>query len=421
MGPFARLAGHVRASLFAPPRAQFAALNGLRGFGAWLVVLMHVAVFTGVLPLLTKSKSELSPFLVAINGFWVGMDFFFVLSGFLIGRILISNLVKRGELGFRNYFIRRWFRIIPPFFLVLTLALFWYTRAEVGAMTYFMRGLDWEAVRATAWANYAFVANYVIPVDRPNVMGWAWSLCIEEQFYLVFPLLLLLCFRARSERARAALLFVGIVVPLAGRWLQYALDPGIVLMQGFYYHTHNRIDEIFVGVLVAYGFVVWNDGLRRCCERLSHGVWMIGVGLILSVWIFGGLQVRGFFAVVLQFQLVALGAGFLILNGLYLDNAVTRFFSRPSWFPFARISYGTYLLHPFVLFWLIGSYSAFADPKAMSWVAFLGFFVVVMLVTQVFAAISFLIVEQPMLNVAERLTRRERRDQPAAIRSTSLE
>ena len=150
-------------------------------------------------------------------------------------------------------------------------------------------------------------------------------------------------------------------------------------------------------------------------------VWLIGVGLILSVWIFGGLQVQGLFAVVFQFQLMALGAGFLILNGLFLDNAVTRFFAHPFWYPFARISYGTYLLHPYVLFWLVGSYSAFADPKALSALEFLGFFLVVMGVTQAFAALSFLIVEQPMLNVAERLTRRERRAQPAATRSTSAE
>jgi len=416
-----RLVAHLRESLFAPPRNQFAALNGLRGVGAWLVVLMHVAVFTGVLPLLTKSKSELSPFLIAINGFWVGLDLFFVLSGFLIGRILISNLVKRGELGFRSYFIRRWFRIFPPYYLVLTLALFWYTRAEVGAMTFFMHGLDWEAVRASAWANYLYVSNYAVPVGHPNVMAWAWSLCVEEQFYLLFPLVLLLCFRVRSERGRAWLLFAGIVVPIVGRWIQFALDPDIVLMQGFYYHTHNRIDEIFVGVLIAYGFVVWHAGLKRWCERLSHGVWILGLGMILSVWIFGGLQVQGLFAVVFQFQLMALGSGFLILNGLFLDNAVTRFFARPFWYPFARISYGTYLLHPYVLFWLVGNYSQFADPPAMNTLEFLGFFVVVMLVTQVFAALSFLIVEQPMLNVADRMTSAPRALQPAAIRSTSLE
>jgi len=64
---------------------------------------------------------------------------------------------------------------------------------------------------------------------------------------------------------------VALVVPLAGRWIQYARAPDIVLMQGFYYQTHNRIDEIFVGVLIAYGYVVWNDGLRRWCQRLSHG------------------------------------------------------------------------------------------------------------------------------------------------------
>ena len=157
-------------------------------------------------------------------------------------------------------------------------------------------------------------------------------------------------------------------------------------------------------MLIAYGFVVWNAGLRRCCERLSHGVWILGVASILSVWIFGGLQVQGLFAVVFQFQLMALGCGLLILNGLFLDNVVTRFFAHPFWYPFARISYGTYLLHPYVLFWLIGSYAAFADPKAMGALGFLGFFVVVMLVTQLFAAASFLVVEQPLLNVAERVS-----------------
>jgi peptidoglycan/LPS O-acetylase OafA/YrhL len=417
----ARFGRYAYTTLCVPPRNQFAALNGLRGFGAWLVVLIHVAVFTGVLPLKTKPKAELSPFLISINGFWVGLDLFFVLSGFLIGRILISNLVKRGELGFRDYFIRRWFRIFPPYYVVLTLALLWYVQAEMGPMMFFLRGYDIAAVRATAWANYLYVANYAIPVDHPNVISWAWSLCVEEQFYLFFPLMLLGIFRARSASTRAWLIGLGLVIPLLGRLVAYLRDPGIVLLDGFYYQTHNRVDEIFVGVMIAYAFVVWNDGLRALCQRLSHGVWLIGVALILSVWVFGGLQERGFFAVVLQFHLMALGAGFLMLNGLFNDNAVTRFFAHPFWYPFARISYGTYLLHAYVLFWVVGAYAGFADPTKLSVLGFLGFFLVVMLATELLAVVSFLVIEQPMLDLAERLTRRERAPQPVAIRSTSAE
>ena len=96
---YRRLRSYVRRVIFVPPTGQFQALNGMRGFSAFLVVCFHCGIFSGNFPLVTDGKAELNWFHMSINGFWVGLDVFFVLSGFLIGRILMSSTRAGGSTG----------------------------------------------------------------------------------------------------------------------------------------------------------------------------------------------------------------------------------------------------------------------------------------------------------------------------------
>jgi len=111
----------VRADLLTPPADQLGALNGLRAIACLTVVCFHVAMFTGNISLNPDSKASLSTFYLLINGFWSGLDFFFVLSGFLIGRILMSSLAARGSVEFPRFFVRRAMRVFPAYYLVLAL------------------------------------------------------------------------------------------------------------------------------------------------------------------------------------------------------------------------------------------------------------------------------------------------------------
>jgi peptidoglycan/LPS O-acetylase OafA/YrhL len=239
-------------------------------------------------------------------------------------------------------------------------------------------------------------------------MSWAWSLSVEEHFYAFLPPLLFLVYRVPRRSLRPVLIALVGGAPLVGRALQYLNDPSIELMKGFYYYSHNRFDEVFVGVMIAWFYVTKREAFRAFAERNRHVLWVAGVACVGIVWVFGGLQKNGAFAIVAQFSLMALGAGFLVINCLFLDNAVTRFFAHRLWYPLARISYGTYLIHPFVLFGFLALHLRDAPLTEIQPWDVIGFFVLVLVVTTLLAGAMFVVLEAPLLRVGMRMSARSR-------------
>ena len=143
------------------------ALDGLRGI-AILLVLMYHSVCRG--------RSRLPwPVHAAGRLTWTGVDLFFVLSGFLIGGILLD--AKASPRYFNTFYIRRVYRIFPLYFLVTGFVLLLYAR-------FHLQPAEWHG--PLPWLRYlTFTANAVYPGITD--LGMMWSLCIEEQFYLVIP------------------------------------------------------------------------------------------------------------------------------------------------------------------------------------------------------------------------------------------
>lgn len=400
-----RLAGQLRQDLLSPPSSQYDSLHGLRAIACFLVVSYHVAIFSGNISMAPNGGDELTAFYQVINAFWSGLDFFFVLSGFLIGRILMSSATKTGSVEFPRFFVRRAMRVFPAYYLVLTLAVFGYTRLDIPYARYLLVGAEgWEAMRDLSWMNYVYVMNYFFSAGDANPMSWAWSLCVEEHFYLLLPLLLAILYRTDRRGVRPAALIIATILPFLGRAIQYGMDPTIFMQDGFYFRTHNRIDEIMIGVVIAYFFVHHRDLLRGLVERLGSLCWVFGFLLIGAVWTFGGIQQLGVFAVVFQFFLVAVGAGLLVLNGLFLNNSVTRMLAHRAWYPWARVSYGIYLTHPFVLFLLMEWQWAFPDPTQLSPLRFLCLYASTMLGSGLLAATMFVCVERPLIDWGTRIS-----------------
>jgi peptidoglycan/LPS O-acetylase OafA/YrhL len=140
---------------------------------------------------------------------WMGVDLFFVLSGFLIGSQVLVPLARGEPFSFRDFYVRRAFRILPAFWvvLVLYLALPWFREAP---------GLEpW-------WKFATFTLNLLIDYDRNQAFSHAWSLCIEEHFYLLFPPLAWLLARRLSTVGFAVLILVCVLTGIAlraGVWL----------------------------------------------------------------------------------------------------------------------------------------------------------------------------------------------------------
>ncbi|HXJ65242.1 MAG TPA: acyltransferase family protein [Actinomycetota bacterium] len=189
---FDRLPGTVRAPVHRTPGSHGAPLEhrndvqGLRAVAVVLVVLWHAGV-------------------AFVPGGYVGVDVFFVLSGFLITRLLLDGAERRGHVSLREFYARRAKRILPAAALTLVVTDF----AAVHLMN-FVRAK--EAVQDSVWAA-VFAANiqlahrgadYFAQGQPPSPVQHFWSLAVEEQFYLVWPLLLTLVLAAAGLRRRRA-------------------------------------------------------------------------------------------------------------------------------------------------------------------------------------------------------------------------
>ncbi len=384
----------------------------MRAFAWSTVVFFHCALFTGFLTP-GSARALRSPWVAPLaGGTWAGVDVFFVLSGFLIGRILIRDLERHGELFFPSFFLRRAFRIFPAHYFILTTSLIATTPIESGMFRFLFLGADPATLWRSSWANYLYVLNYLGPREFPSVMSWAWSLCVEEHFYLLLPGLLFAAYRA-PRRVRPGLVLLFVAVPFVLRLGWFLHDPSRNLLDGYYYYSHFRFDELFVGVALAYLSVVHSEWIARVARRAGDWLPFVAFGLIGSVWAFGGLAETNLFTVVFQFLVMALGTGAVLLNCLVLSNRLTRFLALPVWYPLARISYGGYLVHPFVLFALL----AFADARGSldrldgSWLIVL--YLCVMAVSSVLAGIMFVAIEAPLLRIGVDVSSRLRTARPA--------
>jgi peptidoglycan/LPS O-acetylase OafA/YrhL len=215
---------------------RYPALHGLRVLAIVSVVQYHVTwIFAG------EQEIPLDQgFTDGSLSIFFGMDLFFVLSGFLIGSILLRSLDQKGTQDIRRFYIRRIFRTFPSYWVVLAIL------AITMPLTAAQRAhLPYEA---------AYLTNFM-PLQRTEIiMFWGWSLSLEEQFYLTVPVLFFVLHRLSSDRARIALLLglwalapvIRVCVYLAGEpWTDFELYDAV------YFRTHTRFDAIVAGILLA--------------------------------------------------------------------------------------------------------------------------------------------------------------------------
>jgi peptidoglycan/LPS O-acetylase OafA/YrhL len=387
----------VRQELLSRSDNRFPALDGVRAIAALLIVFFHSLVAveqTGGAAVIALPPTAARWLLARL---WIGVDIFFVLSGFLIGRMLLVEL-QQGRIDFRGFYIRRVARIFPAYYLVLTVALIGFFTLSTISRTDLLRA---------ALANYLYISNYVPGHASPNFMGWAWSLCVEEHFYLLFPVLLTALFGCCGRRGRLAVLAAFPLLPLAARAAAFVRQPGTVLWNDMHWQTHTHCDGLLLGVLIAYLFVYHHAPVARVVARLTPAMLAASVVCFAAVFLWGGPLQPGFFAVVLQLFVLAAGVALVITSCLFADNLVSRFLAHPSWYPIARVSYGTYLIHPLVGLRLVSPWPAAPMTLATSGVALLAFAVVVAAVSLLIASAMFLWVELPLLHAGRRLSRRQ--------------
>ena len=273
-------------------------LDVLRGVAIALVLIRHV-------PPSVQTDGEPLGWLIQIG--WIGVDLFFVLSGFLISTIIFREVALTGKFDARRFWLRRGLKIWPAYVVAY------------GGMAIAQVGLasvvgDWKRageIVLDAGVNLMFLQNYA----RDSAWSHSWSLAVEEHFYTFLALTIAVCLAFRSGSARrrmspiVAWFFCIAVFSLASR---YHAAHVLGDWRSAYYETHNRADGLLFGVFVGYFYVFFQAGFQRFVEQfrvilLALGMafslipatlWRIGIDP-LAVSVGGSIQWLGFGCLVL--------------------------------------------------------------------------------------------------------------------------
>jgi peptidoglycan/LPS O-acetylase OafA/YrhL len=270
-----------------------------------------------------------------LPGGYVGVDIFFVISGFLITSHLLEQLERHGRLRFGEFYARRARRILPASFVVLILsvvaALIWYPPLLMGEV--------WAGAIATALyvPNYFFAnagADYLAESSAPSLFQHYWSLGVEEQFYLLWPALLALTWvLVRSRRALVGVLIAVIATSFAlCVWLTFQSQPWA------FFSLPTRAWELGIGGIVA---VVLQHRARVLPERFAPLLGWAGIAAVAaSVFFFSSDTFFPGFAAALP----VLGTAAVIAAG-ETPRGPTRLLSLPAMTFLGLISYSLYLVH----------------------------------------------------------------------------
>ena len=342
-------------------------LDGLRALAVAAVVVFHLRE-TG------------------LTGGFLGVDTFFVLSGFLITTLLVLEWRRRSGIELLAFWARRARRLLPALILLIV-AVAIYAKFEVPS-TEFHR-LRWDGIAGLFYvANWRFVASkqsYFELFSAASPFRHLWSLAIEEQFYLVWPLVTIGCLRLGRGRLRVLAAVTGIgavssVVVMAA--LYNADDPSRA-----YYGTDAHAHPILIGALLALVFVNWPmTSVSARARRMLDGAGVLALAAVLAAFVFShATSARLYRGGSLVF---AVAVAVLIASITRAPRGVVaRILAFRPFVLIGLISYGIYLWH-----WPVIVYATEARV-GLSGIGLDGFRIAC---TLAFAVTSYLLVERPI-------------------------
>jgi peptidoglycan/LPS O-acetylase OafA/YrhL len=325
-------------------------------------------------------------FHAGVSGFGgglLGVDIFFVLSGFLITSLLLGEWSKTGTVSFRRFYERRARRLLPGLLLLVLLVAAY---AQWFAETDTLSTLRGDALSTILYvANWRFIfsgQSYFVHFGPPSPLLHTWSLAVEEQFYLVWPAVALFVMRRRGKRGLAA---AATILMVASAALTFVLLHQGVSVSRLYYGTDTRTQELMAGALLA----VVAPAITRNARAWRWPVTVLGgLGALFLLWALHGVSGQGNFLYEGGFLLVAVASAAVVLVVVVVPRALmARFLGWGVLGYVGRISYGLYLYH-YPIFLMIDSQHSGLSGSAL--------LVVRLGVTLAAAVVSYYGIEMPV-------------------------
>ena len=373
----------------ASPLAHQPALDGIRALAVIAVMLFHAG-------------------LGWTHAGFLGVDVFLVLSGFLITLLLLREISSTRHVDVRAFWLRRARRLLPALVLVLIAV------ACFGAFV----ATDEEALglRGDLFGSLFYVQNwrlvlsgqpYFAQFGSPSPLRHMWSLAIEEQWYLVWPLAFLGIVRVARAKTRVIAAVIAALAVISAALMTLLYTPGGDALRS-YYGTDTRAQALLIGALLAVGFSVrsteWTRAWRLLFQTTGAG------GLVFIAWVVGTKSetwprlYRG------GFTLIAIASA-AIIAGAMVRGPLRRVLSLPPLPAVGRISYGLYLWHWPIYVWLSPDRTGRSGNTLLA---------LRLALTLIVALVSYHFVERPIREQRFRIVRNRIIWVPAVLAVTSV-
>jgi len=327
---------------------------------------------------------------------WMGVDLFFVLSGYLIASQLMRPLARDASPDYRKFFVRRLLRTLPAYTAIL-------------AVYFLVPALGERAVIQPLWQFLTFTENLLVDVERGTSFSHAWSLCVEEQFYLVFPILVLLL-STRPSASKTITSIVSVVIFgifLRGYlWLSHvsteAFDPAsdpsaLSYMELIYYPTWSRLDGLLAGISIAAIEIFRPSWWHKITSRPNVLLAVGSLGVAAAILWFGG-QIGTLYPTMFAFPLLAFSIAALVAGAADSRSLLGRV-AVPGAKALSAGAYSLYLSHK-IAFHLVAQ----SRDGAPNWL----YFALALGLALAFGTVLYWIVERPFLLLRDRLDGRTR-------------
>jgi peptidoglycan/LPS O-acetylase OafA/YrhL len=337
-------------------------LDGIRAIAVFLVMAEHLGY---------------------VHGGALGVDVFFVLSGYLITAILVSEFSVTGEISLKKFYVRRALRILPAVLLLLIVINIFAAAFQTAAQASRVR---WDSLGALF-----YIANWLRAFGHDiGVLGNLWSLSIEEQFYLIWPLTLLFLLSQKLSVNRILMIVAAAIVLVnVDRIFLYR---GAGSFNRIYNGLDTRADSLLVGC--ALGLAGYQALSPRAWAILgSLGAVFVGYVVLFTYPVPASFQPA--FALTIGGTLFAIGVA-LFLAGI-LSNATSvcaKLLALPPLVWAGRLSYGLYLWHFFVFAFIAGWFRGYQLRLVPAQIS----------ATFLIAAISFYLLERPCLKLKKKFS-----------------